>query len=160
MKKESGLVSAGKDLENATKSIQIMEEIQDTTKGIFQSIERIIYPRKTSKLTLGHKSADILAKGAGSWIFIIGFLIFIALWMLINIYGWTQNWDPYPFILLNLVLSCLAAIQAPIILMSQNRSSQRDRLMATYDYKVNRKAEKEIQEIKIQLDRIEKKMKK
>jgi len=67
--------------------------------------------------------------------------------------------DPYPFILLNLVLSCLAAIQAPIILMSQNRESQRDRIRAEYDYKVNRKAEKEVEEIKKQLNRIEKKLK-
>ena len=66
--------------------------------------------------------------------------------------------DPYPFILLNLALSCLAAIQAPIILMSQNRENQRDRLMGQYDYAVNRKAEKEIQEVKTQLNRIEKVM--
>ena len=65
--------------------------------------------------------------------------------------------DPYPFILLNLALSCLAAIQAPIILMSQNRENQRDRLRVQYDYAVNRKAEKEIQELKTQLNRIEKK---
>jgi len=65
-----------------------------------------------------------------------------------NVYAWVNEWDPYPFILLNLVLSCLAAIQAPIILMSQNRQSQKDRLKAEYDYKVNRRAEKEIREIK------------
>ena len=71
-------------------------------------------------------------------------------------YSLGKPWDPYPFILLNLVLSCLAAIQAPVILMSQNRTSQKDRLRAQYDYAVNRKAEKEIQEVKKQLDRIEK----
>jgi len=68
--------------------------------------------------------------------------------------------DEYPFILLNLILSCLAAIQAPIILMSQNRSAERDRLRAEYDYQINRKSEKEIREIQTQLDRIERKMKK
>lgn len=74
-----------------------------------------------------------------------------AIWI---VFG--KTWDPYPFILLNLVLSCLAAVQAPIILMSQNRESQKDRIRAQYDYAVNKKAEKEIQEIKNQLDRIEK----
>jgi uncharacterized membrane protein len=67
--------------------------------------------------------------------------------MLVNVYAWINTWDPYPFILLNLVLSCLAAIQAPVILMSQNRAAQRDRLRAEYDYSVNRKAEREIQKI-------------
>ena len=78
--------------------------------------------------------------------------------MCINIYGWINQWDPYPFILLNLVLSCLAAIQAPIILMSQNRQSQRDRIMAEYDYRVNRTSEKIIQDVKKQLNRIEKRL--
>ena len=86
----------------------------------------------------------------------------LVLWMIINtswiIFG--ESWDPYPFILLNLVLSCVAAIQAPIILMSQNRENQRDRARAEYDYAVNRKAEKEIREIKKQLNRIEEKLRK
>ena len=103
--------------------------------------------------TLGQKSADILTKVAGSWAFIISFLVFIGLWMYFNVHIFIQYqlgkpWDPYPFILLNLVLSCLAAIQAPIILMSQNRQSQRDRIKAEYDYKINKKAEQEIREIK------------
>lgn len=115
-------------------------------------------------LTIGQKAADILTKSAGSWTFIILFLIFIIIWMIINAYFLIEYksgnpFDPYPFILLNLVLSCLAAIQAPIILMSQNRESQRDRIRAEYDYKVNRKAEKEVEEIKKQLNRIEKKLK-
>ena len=79
--------------------------------------------------------------------------------MAANVYMWVQRWDPYPFILLNLVLSCLAAIQAPVILMSQNRAGERDRLRAEYDYKVNRKAEREIQELRKQLNRIENKLK-
>jgi uncharacterized membrane protein len=106
--------------------------------------------------TLGQKASDALAKGAGSWTFIIGFFIFLALWMSANILMWVKEWDPYPFILLNLVLSCLAAIQAPIILMSQNRSAQRDRLKAEFDYRINKKAEKEIREIKNLLLRREK----
>lgn len=110
--------------------------------------------------TLGQKAADWITKWAGSWFFILGFLIFFILWMIVNtswiLFG--KSWDPYPFILLNLALSCLAAIQAPVILMSQNRESQKDRNRAQYDYAVNRKAEKEIQELKKQLDRIENKL--
>ncbi len=112
--------------------------------------------------TFGQKAADGLTKWAGSWTFIISFLVFIGLWMYVNVsllikYQLGIPWDPYPFILLNLVLSCLAAIQAPIILMSQNRQIQRDRQRSEYDYAVNRKAEKEIQEIKKILMRREKK---
>lgn len=109
--------------------------------------------------TLGQRAADILTKYAGSWGFIIFFFVFLIFWMAVNVYAWMNTWDPYPFILLNLVLSCLAAIQAPIILMSQNRQGQKDRLKSDYDYKVNRKAEKEISEIQTQLNRIEKKLK-
>jgi uncharacterized membrane protein len=97
--------------------------------------------------SFSERAADNLAKYAGSWTFIIGFLIFLGIWMMINVYAWLNVWDPYPFILLNLVLSCVAALQAPIILMSQNRQSQKDRHKLEYDYRVNRKAEKEIGKI-------------
>lgn len=109
----------------------------------------------TKPKRFGQKAADNLTKYAGSWGFIIGFLIFLVIWMIINTHVWIKNWDPYPFILLNLVLSCIAAIQAPIILMSQNRQSQKDRQRFEYDYAVNRKSEREIQQIKEQLIRIE-----
>ena len=103
--------------------------------------------------TFGQKASDLLTKWAGSWTFIILFFIFLGIWMTTNGYFLLKyigegTLDPYPFILLNLALSCLAAIQAPIILMSQNREVQRDRLKAEFDYKINRKAEKEIREIK------------
>ncbi len=98
--------------------------------------------------TFGQKAADKVTKWAGSWVFIFSFFVFLMIWISINTLMWINRWDPYPFILLNLVLSCLAAIQAPIILMSQNRQTQRDRAKAEYDYAVNRKAEKEIREIK------------
>lgn len=103
--------------------------------------------------TVGQKAADWITKWAGSWVFIFLFFIFLGLWMfssglLFLKYTKGDFTDPYPFILLNLILSCLAAIQAPVILMSQNRSAQRDRLRTEYDYAVNRKAEREIQEIK------------
>ncbi|MEN7982312.1 MAG: DUF1003 domain-containing protein [Nanoarchaeota archaeon] len=107
-------------------------------------------PLFKSKTTLGQKAADKLTSAAGSWAFIITFLIFLVIWMLVNttflVFG--KAWDAKPFIMLNLILSCLAAIQAPIILMSQNRQSQRDRLKTEYDYRINKKAEKEIREIR------------
>jgi len=106
-------------------------------------------------MTFGQKAADKLTKYAGSWGFILSFIAFLILWIFINIYGWINSWDPYPFILLNLCLSCIAALQAPIILMSQNRQAQKDRQRSEYDYAVNRRAEREIQEIKTQLNRIE-----
>lgn len=116
--------------------------------------------------TLGQKASDLITKWAGSWTFIILFFVFLGLWIGTNGYfilktvWWKEVVDPFPFILLNLALSCLAAIQAPIILMSQNRENQRDRTRAQYDYAVNRKAEKEIQELKKQLNRIEKRLRK
>jgi len=98
--------------------------------------------------TFGQKAADWIAKWAGSWTFILGFLVVLILWMVLNtsmvMFG---IWDKYPFILLNLVLSTLAALQAPVILMSQNRQAQKDRIKAEYDYRVNRKAERGIEEI-------------
>lgn len=110
--------------------------------------------------TFGQKASDKLTHWAGSWVFIIGFFVFIVLWMAVNttwlIFG--RTWDDYPFILLNLALSCLAAIQAPIILMSQNRQGEKDRQKSEYDYAVNRKAERGIEQIQKQLNRIERKI--
>jgi len=122
------------------------------------------HPTLVQKRTLGQKAADALTKWMGSWFFIIVFVVFLIMWMFVNAYFLMQYkigepWDPYPFILLNLVLSCLAAVQAPIILMSQNREAQKDRIRAEYDYAVNRRAEREIQDIKRQLLRIERKLK-
>lgn len=97
--------------------------------------------------SFGERASDSLAYWAGSWAFIVSFLIFLGIWMSVNVYAWAGGWDPYPFILLNLVLSCVAALQAPVILMSQNRQAQKDRLKMEYDYKVNRKAERMIEEI-------------
>lgn len=100
--------------------------------------------------TTGQRAADALTKWAGSWAFIIFFGVVLLVWMCFNTYWilFGRIWDPYPFILLNLCLSCLAAIQAPVILMSQNRQVQRDRAKAEFDYAINIKAEKEIREIK------------
>src|SRR3989344_2434220 len=104
------------------------------------------------RLSTGERAADLISSFAGSWTF----LFFLFSWMLLNIFALLSSWDPYPFILLNLILSTLAAVQAPVILMSQNRSAQRDRLHAKYDYDVNRKAEREIQNMQRDLDEIKK----
>jgi uncharacterized membrane protein len=125
-----------------------------TPIGILKSIS---HP-STIPSTFGEKAADRVTKVAGSWSFIIIFLMILGLWMAANVLMWLNQWDPYPFILLNLVLSCVAAIQAPIILMSQNRQTQKDRQRTEYDYAVNRKSAREIDEIRKQLNRIENRM--
>lgn len=105
------------------------------------------------KLSLGDKWADRIAAFGGSWTFIICFFGFILGWMLINIFLLMHHpFDPYPFILLNLILSCLAAIQAPIIMMSQNRQETKDRKRSENDYKVNLKSELEIRLLHEKLD--------
>ena len=111
------------------------------------------------RLKFRETAADKLTIWAGSWTFIIGLLVIIVIWMALNLYLLNKTFDPYPFILLNFVLSTLAALQAPIILMTQNRQSDRDRQNARYDYQVNRKTEREVQEIIRKLDEIKKKMK-
>jgi len=159
--------SLKKDFEQVVNALKkqplaAQKPMQKISEGIFTTLSKKIHASKKEKLTLGQVTADFLTKWAGSWTFIILFFLFIIVWMSLNAYFWFQYqngepFDPYPFILLNLILSCLAAIQAPIILMSQNRQAQKDRLKAEYDYQVNRTAEKEIREIKTQLDRIERK---
>ncbi len=99
------------------------------------------------KYTLGQRAADKIAKFAGSWAFIFSFTGVLILWMAVNVVLATKAFDPYPFILLNLVLSCVAAIQAPLIMMSQNRQEEKDRRRAENDYKVNLKTEIMIEDI-------------
>jgi len=111
-----------------------------------------VLPRQ--KLSFGQKAADEVTKFVGSWTFIFIFLLYLFLWVILNVTAIVQNWDPYPFILLNLTLSCIAAIQAPLILMSQNRTAERDRIKAERDYMVNRKAEKEVENMQKDLDEI------
>jgi uncharacterized membrane protein len=103
------------------------------------------------KLTFGDKCSDIMAKFGGSWIFIWLFIGMIGVWVLINHFE-NVSFDPYPFIFLNLFLSCIAAFQAPIIMMSQNRQSEKDRFRDIADYQVNLKAEMEIQQLHDKLD--------
>lgn len=108
---------------------------------------------KEKTWTFGEKLADRIAAFGGSWTFLITFFCLLLTWILANLYLFKSHPpDPYPFILLNLILSCLAAVQAPIIMMSQNRQEQKDRRRAEYDYHVNIKAEREIRALHEKLD--------
>jgi uncharacterized membrane protein len=108
-----------------------------------------------SKLTLGEALADRIATFGGSWRFIIVFGSVLVVWIMINTIALaTKPFDPYPFILLNLILSCLAAIQAPVIMMSQNRQEAKDRLRSEHDYRVNLKAELEIRHLHEKVDHL------
>nr|WP_122011805.1 DUF1003 domain-containing protein [Maliibacterium massiliense] len=104
------------------------------------------------KETFGMRAADKLARFAGSWTFVLIFTGFMIGWMILNIFFLANPYDPYPFILLNLVLSCVAAIQAPLIMMSQNRQETKDRLHAQNDYRVNLKTELIIQDLHKKMD--------
>lgn len=106
---------------------------------------------KTKKI--GDKIADKLTQIAGSWTFIIGFSLFLLIWILLNIYVF-KNVDPYPFILLNLLLSCIAALQAPIIMMSQNREAKKESLRSKNDYKTDLKSELILEELHDKMDLI------
>lgn len=108
-----------------------------------------------TQLTFGQHVADKIADFGGSWTFIISFLVFILLWMALNIF-WLSNkgFDPYPFILLNLILSCLAALQAPVIMMSQNRQEEKDRIRAKNDYMINLKSELEVRILHEKIDHL------
>lgn len=108
-------------------------------------------------LTLGQRMADRVAAFGGSWPFIAAFAVIMFLWVVFNTYiliRWNRTFDPYPFIFLNLVLSMLAAVQAPIIMMSQNRQATKDRIDAAHDYEVNLKAELEIMALHQKIDQL------
>jgi uncharacterized membrane protein len=105
--------------------------------------------------TFGERFADTVANGMGSWGFIIIQTVFVIIWMTLNVVGVIEHWDPFPFILLNLIFSTQAAYAAPIIMMSQNRQADRDRDQAEADYETNLKAKEEIEELQTRLARIE-----
>ncbi len=110
---------------------------------------------KEEASTFGQRMADRIATFGGSWTFITVFFSFILIWIFVNIWLLAQKaFDPFPFILLNLILSCLAAIQAPIIMMSQNRQEQKDRIRSEHDYKINLKAELEIKLLSEKIDHL------
>jgi uncharacterized membrane protein len=108
------------------------------------------------RMTLGQRIADSVANGMGSWKFIIAQTIFVAAWMFLNVVELIfHRWDPYPFILLNLLFSTEAAYAAPIIMMSQNRSAERDRFQANADFQTNVESKKDVEDLQLQLSRIE-----
>lgn len=106
-------------------------------------------------MTFGQKLADSVATGMGSWRFIIWQTIIVILWMALNVIGFVYHWDVYPYILLNLVFSTQAAYAAPIIMMAQNRQNERDRAQADSDFRTNKEAKKEIEELQVRLNAIE-----
>jgi uncharacterized membrane protein len=140
------------------------EEIGDLSKleqEVLNSIKKSeilaknVEPEIDETFTLGQKVADKIANFGGSWTFIISFLFFIILWMFVNVYLLiAKPFDPYPFILLNLILSCLAALQAPVIMMSQHRQESRDRQRSEHDYQINLKAELEIRQLNEKMDHL------
>jgi len=118
----------------------------------FERILRI--PRE--RRTFSEKASDWLTSFVGSWAFMFLLLVYISIWIMLNLVAWFYHWDPWPFILLNLSLSCLAALQAPIILMSQNRSADRDRRRAERDYYVDKRSMREVEDMQKDLDEIKK----
>ena len=126
--------------------------IQSVSKNTIISTE---VEEDEKEITFGQKLADKVAEFGGSWGFIIFFMSFLVVWILLNVF-WLSNhgFDPYPFILLNLILSCIAAIQAPVIMMSQNRQEEKDRERAKKDYKINLKSELEIRELHEKIDHL------
>jgi len=129
---------------------QVVKSLEE--QGLLSENVNIVFDRR---LTLGERLADRLAEYAGSWRFISIFFALLLLWVAINsVVLILKPFDPYPFILLNLILSCLAAIQAPVIMMSQNRQEAKDRLQAEHDYRVNLKAEVEIRHLHEKMDHL------
>ena len=143
---------------------QILEsekgELSNLDKEVLENLEKheIISDDEESgqEWSFGEKLADKIASFGGSWKFLIIFSVFLFAWVALNTFILILHkpFDPYPFIFLNLILSCLAAIQAPVIMMSQNRQEAKDRIRSKYDYKVNLKAELEIRQIHEKLDHL------
>jgi len=139
-----------KDSKEAAARLEVFHSIEE------QKVLSIdTYSEFAANSTFGQRMADKIASFGGSWKFIGIFALVLIVWMFVNAsFVAAKPWDPYPFILLNLVLSCVAAIQAPVIMMSQNRQEERDRLRAENDYKVNLKSEIEVRHLNEKIDRL------
>ena len=135
------------------KNLDIEDEEQLLDLLIDQPIAVDVDKQDKDTEKLGDKVADKLTEVAGSWSFIIGFTLFLILWILLNLYAF-KNVDPYPFILLNLVLSCVAALQAPIIMMSQNRAAKKDSMRSQNDYKTDLKSELIVEDLHDKMEKI------
>jgi uncharacterized membrane protein len=140
-----------KDIRELTKSEQAV--LNSLHKGT--TISNAVEEEDGKDDTFGQKIADKVAEFGGSWTFILSFLGFLVVWILINVLFLTsKGFDPYPFILLNLILSCIAALQAPVIMMSQNRQEEKDRDRAKNDYMINLKSELEIRMLHEKVDHL------
>ena len=151
------------DIISSAELINLLLENEDDTKLEEEEMMHLLVQNKVSKnvnsvasdnLTFGQRMADRIASFAGSWPFIIIFLSCLVLWITVNSLMLAKAFDAYPFILLNLILSCIAAIQAPIIMMSQNRQEEKDRLRSLNDYKTNLKSEIIVEDLHRKLDKI------
>ncbi len=126
--------------------------VEDTVKEEKLMIENLLNPPKEI-ITRGQSISDKVARFGGSWKFIISFGVVLTLWIVYNSFAIGKaDFDPYPFILMNLILSCIAALQAPIIMMSQNRQEEKDRMRSENDYLINMKAEMEIRSLHQKID--------
>ena len=143
-------------LNNKEITIDDEEELLDLLIDEPISIDALKEEEKNIKF--GDKVADKITKFVGSWTFILGFSSFLIIWIIINLYM-LDNLDPYPFILLNLVLSCIAALQAPVIMMSQNREAKRDSLRSKNDYRTDLKSELILEELHDKMEKIDKNQK-
>ena len=133
------------------RTAHIEKDVHETVRRR-QRVSKNVALLHREQLTFGQRVSDRLAETAGSWRFIIGFGVFLVAWVIVNSIALVKHWDEFPFLLLNLVLSMLAAIQAPVIMMSQNRQEAHDRVRAEHDYAVNLKAELEIEQLHDKLD--------
>ncbi len=132
----------------------VIEEEEMIHLLLEQKVSKNTSEQSDSRLTLGQHMADGIAKSVGSWRFILIFISCLVAWVILNILLFTKAFDPYPFILLNLLLSCVAAIQAPVIMMSQNRQEEKDRMRSLNDYKTNLKAEIIVEDIHYKIDQL------
>ena len=133
------------------RAARIMAELPDKIRRR-EPVSRNVEALHQERLSFGERLSDGLADAAGSWRFISGFGVVLGVWVLLNSVALIHHWDKYPYILLNLFLSMLAAVQAPVIMMSQNRQESRDRLRSEHDYEINLKAELEIQQLRDKLE--------
>lgn len=132
-----------------------MEQIVLKNEADHRLITQAVDMEDFGDLSLGQRVADKVASFGGSWRFIISFFVFLAIWILVNVYMFlNKGFDPYPFILLNLILSCIASLQAPVIMMSQNRQEERDRERSKKDYLINLKSELEIRLLNEKIDHL------
>lgn len=145
----------------STYLIQDLDEFTELRKNVLEALKEHSFitdkleMEDTSDLTFGQKVSDKVATFGGSWTFIISFFVFLFFWAILNVYMLSnKGFDPYPFIFLNLILSCIAALQAPVIMMSQNRLEQKDRERVKNDYMINLKSELEIRMLHDKIDHL------